>query len=984
MIRVQALLRRLSVVLGLLVLLTAMPTLLVLGTQWVGWPDLTWPPLHSGHLGEFEPAHLHDWVVGSYHDIRLTLGFTGLITAGCLLVLWASWITMICWTVEDLYRLLRYGTRRLQENGHGGLRGWITALITGTVLLGTAAPSVASTLPSNPVAASARHPSGPPHTPEVPSAAPETDGHHAHGPSVSGPTVFVHRGDSLWLLAQLHLGDGSRWPEIIELNPHLAPEPQYLLAGQSLRMPDDAVGTEPPPLLEDVRWITVGNGDTLTSLAQHHLGDPERWQEIFDLNQGRTQPSNRTLRYPHTLMPGWQLALPPTELPTPPAQTSDSALRSPSPQQAPTSSSESDSSTTMSADFVSLTSGGVVSATLAAAVAAAMFLRRRRRRHLYTPGSGERTPPPSHGPAVHTLRLAYDRTHPPDHEGATDTTVVLPATAEHSGLHPTTAGDAGTTAAVEIGTRDGRAHAIDLAALGGLGLTGAGAEATARSLLVHLLATTNASVVIPDHDACALLGEPPSEAPRLHLAGDLPEAITELANRGNPGTDHQDTVLATVLVASIDRPHQCLHAALDSVPATAGILIGDWPAATARVRADGTVTTASPAIAELRGTQLFHLNSTDTRDLLDLLTDTIDSPPADSHPPSAADSPEPDGLDDTAHHARELGAEPPDSQHHTEDLDADHEHGGNGASLQENQELGLPEPPLPVTGEAPHDLEHDRDDRPVGTAPVPPTAGDRGLAERPITLAVLGPPTLTWHTPDGADRDLTSVLAPKHKALLVFLALHPRGTSRATAREALWPDARGRRPYNAFYAALSQIRTALADTTDDHTSHLILQRDEHITLNPRLVTVDYWQLTQAEHDQHRANTDQQRFATQTHIAETYRGELADGMSALWLDGPREAAHRTALDALAGMAAHYRGHDPQRQLQLLEHARLLNPENEAIYRDIIRVQAELGRTDAISRTLHLLTTTLADIGERPDPGTLILARSLQVRHDRAVG
>ncbi|WP_243793806.1 LysM peptidoglycan-binding domain-containing protein [Saccharopolyspora gloriosae] len=796
--------------------------------------------------------------------------------------------------------------------------------------------------------------------------------------------MFVHRGDTLWLLAKIHLGDGNRWHEITHLNPHLSPEPQFLLAGQWLRMPDDAVNTEPPPLPDDVRWVTVGNDDTLTNLAQHHLGNPERWQEIYELNYGRTQPSNRTLRYAHVLMPGWRLALPPTESPIPPVRARDSPPPAPPPhQQAPPSPAETDTSTTTSAGSVVLASGGVVAATLAAAVTTGMVLRQRRRRRTYTPGSGDRSPPRL-GPAVHTLRLAYDHAHPAGDEAAADTAVVLPATADHSGLHSPVVGGVGTTTSVEVGVRDERAHAVDLAALGGLGLTGTGAEATARSLLVHLLATTNASVVIPDHDACALLGEPPPDSPRLHLAADLSEAINELANLGNPGTDHVDTVLAAVLVASIDRPHQGLHAALDSAPATAGILIGDWPAATARVRADGTVTTVSPAIAELRGTQLFHLNSTDTRDLLDLLTDTIDGPPADSHAPSAAGSPEPDGHDETAHHARELGAEPPDSQHHTEELDADHEHGGNGTSPQENQEFRLPEPPLPATGENPHDLAHGRPDRPAGTAPVAPTAGDCGLAERPITLAVLGPPTLTWHTPDGADRDLTSMLAPKHKALLVFLALHPRGTSRATAREALWPDARGRRPYNAFYAALSQIRKTLADTTDDHATHLILQRDEHITLNPQLVTVDYWQLTQAEHDQHRANTDEQRFAAQTHIAETYRGELADGMSALWLDGPREAAHRTALDALAGMAAHYRGNDPQRQLQLLEHARFLNPENEAIYRDIIRVQAELGRTDAISRTVHLLTTTLADIGERPDPGTLTLARSLQARHDRAAG
>ncbi|GAB2677254.1 hypothetical protein GCM10027271_42600 [Saccharopolyspora gloriosae] len=313
MILLLAFLRRLPILLGLLILLTVLPAMLVLGTQWLDWPHLTWPPLHTGFLGEFEPAHFRAWTVDSYHEIRLTLGIDGFVIGGCLLFMWALWGVMICWITEDTYLLLRYGARQLREHGPNGARGWITALVTGTVLLGTATPSLASALPHTPVAASApRHPGGPHRAPpEAPRAAPETDGHHAHGPSVSGPTVFVHRGDSLWLLAKTHLGDGNRWPEITELNPHLSCEPQFLLVGQTLRMPDDAAHTRPPPLPEGVRWITVGNDDTLTSLAQHHLDDPERWQEIFDLNAGRTQPSNRTLRYPHILIPGWRLALPP-------------------------------------------------------------------------------------------------------------------------------------------------------------------------------------------------------------------------------------------------------------------------------------------------------------------------------------------------------------------------------------------------------------------------------------------------------------------------------------------------------------------------------------------------------------------------------------------------------------------------------------------------------------------------------------------------
>ena len=249
-----------------------------------------------------------------------------------------------------------------------------------------------------------------------------------------------------------------------------------------------------------------------------------------------------------------------------------------------------------------------------------------------------------------------------------------------------------------------------------------------------------------------------------------------------------------------------------------------------------------------------------------------------------------------------------------------------------------------------------------------------------MTLNVFGQVTLSCRT-NGVG-DLTSRLTPKHKALLVLLALHPGGTTREVVREALWPDAGGRRPFNSFYATLSQIRKVLTNATEGLTVDLIDQHGDHVALNAGLVDVDYWNLREAERDRTTATTDEQRVEACSRIVAAYRGELADGLTSLWLDGPREAAHRSVVDALATMAAYYRDIDSERHLQFLEHARLLNPENEDIYRDIMRVQAELGRIDAISRTLQLLTTALAEIGTRPDTSTLTLARALQEReHQR---
>lgn len=145
--------------------------------------------------------------------------------------------------------------------------------------------------------------------------------------------------------------------------------------------------------------------------------------------------------------------------------------------------------------------------------------------------------------------------------------------------------------------------------------------------------------------------------------------------------------------------------------------------------------------------------------------------------------------------------------------------------------------------------------------------------------------------------------------------------------------------------------------------------------------MDLWQLRLAERAQQRATTNDERMAAWRDLVALYHGDLAAGMSAPWVEGPRETTRRKAIDALSGMAASYHGRNEQQRLYCLEHARELAPENEALYREIICSQAHLGMTDAISRTIRLLTTNLAAIGERPHPDTLTLARSLQYSHPK---
>lgn len=55
----------------------------------------------------------------------------------------------------------------------------------------------------------------------------------------------------------------------------------------------------------------VQRRDTLWDIAERHLGDPFRWQEIFQLNRGRPQADGTCLTDPDLIYVGWKLELPP-------------------------------------------------------------------------------------------------------------------------------------------------------------------------------------------------------------------------------------------------------------------------------------------------------------------------------------------------------------------------------------------------------------------------------------------------------------------------------------------------------------------------------------------------------------------------------------------------------------------------------------------------------------------------------------------------
>ncbi|GAA1990431.1 BTAD domain-containing putative transcriptional regulator [Catenulispora subtropica] len=74
------------------------------------------------------------------------------------------------------------------------------------------------------------------------------------------------------------------------------------------QFPGDSMTTGTETTGERVHMVVPG--DTLWDIAALHLGDPERWPEIYAQNVGLPQPDGQVLTNPDVILPGWQLSMP--------------------------------------------------------------------------------------------------------------------------------------------------------------------------------------------------------------------------------------------------------------------------------------------------------------------------------------------------------------------------------------------------------------------------------------------------------------------------------------------------------------------------------------------------------------------------------------------------------------------------------------------------------------------------------------------------
>ena len=735
-----------------------------------------------------------------------------------------------------------------------------------------------------------------------------------------------------------------------------------------------ALTAAPPAATSTGRLYVVRRGDTLWGIAATQLGDPLRWREIYALNDGRPQPDGAALTDPNDIWPGWTLILPadasaptptaaspsasspnaaspngamvhpqPSPPPTPnrrspPAvgsprvaprrptvATPAGAPRPPSPsapvEGRPSSPArhqpETEPARAAPAPMVELPSGSAVALGLAAAVGAALAVARLQSRRRYQPGKarpGLTATEPLAGPTVRRLRRAQlDLLD--NQQGGT----VGPATGAPGVPEAQTRSQLGP-GRVHAGQHAGAELVLDLLAQPGVGLAGPGADGAARALAIALISDAGARAeLIATGTAVSLL---PRGTPGLEVAEDLTDALArlevELVHRRRLLDAHDTADLAALARAHPEEP--------------LGPLV--------------VVAPAPPPGAEQRLAALLGLGRR-----LGISAVLLGAWPNGLTLTVAADG--------TVERATGEGAAELDGARLSTLTDVEAgEVAGVLAAARGAEE------PEPAAGTPP-----EQDSSPE--QPVEPPPEHANLA-RPVELHLLGPLRILAR---GVEVD--TGLRTKARELIAYLATRPQGATDEAAIDAVWPDAPAGRGAEGFHTAVGNLRKVLRETTGLGETMFVEHAGGRYRIDPDLVEVDLWSFqTHLREAEHCADDDTERATALTAAAGVYRGELAEASRYDWAEALREQLRRQAVDALTDLAElRETSDDLPGALAAAEQALAVDPYDEAVYRQVMRLQGRLGRPDAVARTYRLLERRLLDLDTEPERLTRQLVAEL---------
>lgn len=277
-----------------------------------------------------------------------------------------------------------------------------------------------------------------------------------------------------------------------------------------------------------------------------------------------------------------------------------------------------------------------------------------------------------------------------------------------------------------------------------------------------------------------------------------------------------------------------------------------------------------------------------------------------------------------------------------------------------------------TTNAAPQSPDRQQCDLTTGT-----DEDDSTKATYRLSLNILGPPRLTFRlgTTQG-EREITGKIGPRLRELVVLIGIRPDGVHRDEVIHAFWPNTNPQRRSHPLNTALGRLRRVLGESTQGAVANLIVYTDQRLRLDPAIATVDLWRFRENANYARSAPDPDSRIRAYRRMISLYKGLLAEGLETSWIVEPRKLVNGAATSAIRDLAALLADTDAQQSLDLLGTALGLDPYNEIIYQDIMRLQAELGPPHSIRRTLQLLKVRLTEINEVPSAETDFLVSDLQ--------
>jgi DNA-binding SARP family transcriptional activator/LysM repeat protein len=725
------------------------------------------------------------------------------------------------------------------------------------------------------------------------------------------PTYTVRRGDTLYDIAQDHLDDAHRWPDIFATNrgTHFTvggtlTDPDVIRPGWTLRLPHDTA-------------------------RPHH-------------------PAPAATQSPHPAPPASSpTTTAPTGVPTAtdPTPTSSSPVTSAPARCSAPSDTQSDGSS-LSADDPNVVEmvGGFISVALATGLlsATAMVWRRRRQRYRPTPIDQVDLDDPDLAPPMAALtRLRQTvRRHRPEllDTPAAGPTVREYANADVKPVLPQT-GPTGTELA----------GIMRLPVSAGLGLDGPGTLDAARGLLVASLTAgspddpdAQGQVVIPGSTLATLLGISAVDLPRMRrltVTATIGDAITEIEEeiirRTRIVTDHDVDDIAALreahplaeplpqllLLCDVPESRQQQRLAnaihLGEKVDIGAALIGEWThGATLTVAADGA---ASGSDATSRVTVL---DTDAATGVLTMLAEAHGDSPANTIP-GARPQPATDARPPTAETSQPTSVPPilvPAQRRVPTPAHADSE------QVERVQVRVLGDPA--ILG---------RDGQPM-----------RGLRGKAVELLVY----LAVHRDGAALSDIMEAVWPeatwrRASERLSTCVGNLRGVLRAAHPSAGTEDGDSDDPRDEKTKAAARKPDPIPNTGSRY------------HLDPAFVQVDWWTVLDEYTQVATAGDDEARLHHLMAAVTAVSGPLANGHDYDWVDTDREHVRRRLIK-LHAHAAELLGDDNPHQARILyDGACLLDPLSDELARRAMQAAAAVGDADAIRHRLHALCQALED-------------------------